>query len=365
MKCTLCNERNGNTRCEGCNTLFCLSCMTKHHDELVQQFQLLMDVRNEVRQTLHVTESTSSNGKEIHCLTEIDKWEREIIQRIQQIAAKARTNINEIMMKHMNEISHRFEQLSLNMQQRQKEGDYLENDIEKIKNELDGLKNDIEQVNAKIRVDSTMSNNIKWNTLIYIGEQELPSKNDVKEESMMIASLSKFTEEQKVSDSSSLTHQTQQATASKYMFYTTHIFIFHTIDTSESNVIPIHIIKSSSSSDNPNLISSHQRTNQPGTCVLCHRLFYGAPFMSICFECDQQVRINTSRLSTRIQPQTQNTYLPAYDYRHVPVSSPPPRTIAHRLIKCPHCKHSNILNDASGNSLHYCAVCHNLIPSIW
>ncbi len=176
MKCALCNERNGSTRCEGCNTLFCLPCMNKHHDKLAQQFQLLMDVRNEIKQSLDITRSTTSNKKQVSCLIEIDAWEQEIIQRIQKIAANARSNVDELMMKHMNEISDRFEQISAQMQQQQKEGDYLESDIKRIKNQLDQLKNDIKHVNEKIRVDSSLSNNIEWNTLLYIVEKESPNR---------------------------------------------------------------------------------------------------------------------------------------------------------------------------------------------
>ena len=109
MKCALCDERNGSTRCEGCNTLFCLLCMNKHHDQLAQQFQLLMDVRNEIKQSLDISRSKTSDRKRVSCLTEIDAWEREIIQRIQKIAANARTAVNELMMKHINQISDRFE----------------------------------------------------------------------------------------------------------------------------------------------------------------------------------------------------------------------------------------------------------------
>ncbi len=176
MKCALCNERNGSTRCEGCNTLFCLPCMNKHHDKLAQQFQLLMDVRNEIKQSLDITRSTTSNKKQVSCLIEIDAWEQEIIQRIQKIAANARNNVDELMMKHMNEISDRFEQMSAQMQHQQKEGDYLENDIERIKNQLDQLKNDIKHVNERIRVDSSLSNNIEWDTLLYIVEEESPNR---------------------------------------------------------------------------------------------------------------------------------------------------------------------------------------------
>jgi chromosome segregation ATPase len=153
--------------------------MNKHHDELVQQFQSLMDIRNEVKQSFG---STSSNEKQVSCTIEIDKWEQEMIERIQQIATKSRMNVNEIILKHMNEVSHRFEELSTNMQQREKEGSYLENDIERVKNQLDQLKNDIQQVNEKIRIDFTISKSIEWDTLISIVEEEAPDDKMMKEE---------------------------------------------------------------------------------------------------------------------------------------------------------------------------------------
>jgi cell division protein FtsB len=172
MKCILCNERNGSTRCEGCQQLYCLPCMNKHHEELAQQFQLLTDVRNELKQSLDIATSTSKNSKTAPCIVEIDRWEQEIVQRIREIAAKARTGVGEIMVKNMAEIQHRLEKLSVDIQQRQKEGNHMENDIDTTKNQLDQLRRDIEYVNKRIRVDCTISNNTEWDTLIYIIEDE-------------------------------------------------------------------------------------------------------------------------------------------------------------------------------------------------
>ena len=146
--------------------------MNKHHDQLTEQFQLLMNVRNEVKQAIDASRTPAPNGKQILCLTEIDAWERETIQRIQKIAKNARNNVNELMMEHMNKIANRFEQTSVQMQQQQKEGVYLETDIERLSNQLDQLKNDIKHANEKIRVDFSQSNNIQWDTLLYIVEGE-------------------------------------------------------------------------------------------------------------------------------------------------------------------------------------------------
>jgi hypothetical protein len=81
------------------------------------------------------------------------------------------------------------------MQQQQKEGDYLENDIERMKNQLDQLKNDIKHMNEKIRVDSSLSNNIESVALLCIVEEE--STNRSTSESM--STKDKVTREKKKS----------------------------------------------------------------------------------------------------------------------------------------------------------------------
>ena len=77
----------------------------------------------------------------------------------------------------MNDIFNRFQQISVHMQERQKEGSYLENDIEAVRNQLAQLKNDVNRVNDRIRADSSMSNNVEWNTLIYIVEEDLSNES--------------------------------------------------------------------------------------------------------------------------------------------------------------------------------------------
>jgi len=140
--------------------------MNKHHGELIQQFQQLMDIRNELKESLDTAKTTSQNENRLPCLTEVDRWERKTIERIRAIARKVRTNINETMAKNVAEMRYRLEQLSVHMQQQEKEGNYLENDIEGLKLQLDQLKETIQHTNEKIQVIT--SNNVDWDTLIHV-----------------------------------------------------------------------------------------------------------------------------------------------------------------------------------------------------
>ncbi len=165
---TWCNERKGNMRCEGCQRLYCLPCMSKHHDELSIQFELLIGVQKEVKESFEVVQSTWQNKKELSCLTEIDRWEQEVINRIQQTAAKARTTANEIMTKTMLDLRRRLDQLAFDMQQRQEEGNYLDNDIAEVRRQVEQLNNSIKHVNGKIRIHYTATNKVDWDSLLYV-----------------------------------------------------------------------------------------------------------------------------------------------------------------------------------------------------
>ncbi|CAF1069051.1 unnamed protein product [Adineta steineri] len=170
MKCTSCNQRNGNTRCEGCHSLFCLSCMNRHHDELVQQFQLLTDMRNELKESIDIAETKSKHENKLPCFNEVNEWEQEMIKHIQAIANRTRENLCEIMVKNIVQIRDQFEQLSTTMQQQQKEENYLENELEKVKLQLCQLKEAISHINEKVHVKT--SNNIDWDRLIHVINNE-------------------------------------------------------------------------------------------------------------------------------------------------------------------------------------------------
>jgi hypothetical protein len=151
--------------------------MTKHLEELEIQFDLLFDVHNELKESFNIVESTWQNKKELPCLNEIDRWEQEVINRIQQIAAKARITANEMMTKNMTDTHRRLDQLAFDMQQRQTEGNYLDNDIAGVRRQLEQLNKTIQHVDDKIRIDYTMTNSIDWGSLMYVTtEKKLAEK---------------------------------------------------------------------------------------------------------------------------------------------------------------------------------------------
>ncbi len=175
MKCVWCNERKSKTRCEGCQQFYCLPCMNKHHDELIIQFELLIRAQNELKESFTVVESTWQTNKELPYLTAINQWEQEIINRVQQIATKARTTANEKMATNISDIRYRIDQLALDMAQHQQDRNFLDSEISGIRNRLEQLNYTIKHINEKIRINYKAPNKVNWGSLIYVTtENNLP-----------------------------------------------------------------------------------------------------------------------------------------------------------------------------------------------
>ena len=129
---------------------------------------MLIDAQSDLEASFDVFESNWKNTKEVSCLLEIDRWEEEVIDRIRQIASNVRTTVNEIMAKNMSDIRRRLNQLAFDMQQRQQEGNYLDNDIAGIRNQLTQLNISMKDLHEKIRIDCKATNTVDWASLISV-----------------------------------------------------------------------------------------------------------------------------------------------------------------------------------------------------
>jgi len=149
--------------------------MNKHHDELIIQFELLIRAQNELKESFTVVESTWRTNKELPYLTAINQWEQEVINRVQQIAAKARTTANEKMATNISDIRYRIDQLALDMAQHQQDRNFLDSEISGIRNRLEQLNYTIKHINEKIRINYKAPNKVNWGSLIYVTtENNLP-----------------------------------------------------------------------------------------------------------------------------------------------------------------------------------------------
>ena len=80
-------------KCEGCAQTFCRKHVIEHRDVLNQQLDEIVLEYDNLQQT--ITESNTKNNQ--HPLIEqIDKWERESIEKIRRAAREVRNELNSL-----------------------------------------------------------------------------------------------------------------------------------------------------------------------------------------------------------------------------------------------------------------------------
>jgi len=151
--------------------------MSKHHDELASQFDLLIGMQKEFKQSFDNVQLSWQTQTDCSSLIEIDQWEIEATQRIRELASKARTTVNDIMNKNLSDIRRRLDQLAFDMEQRQQEGNYLDNDITQVRKQLEQLNLNLKTIHDKIRINQTATKKIDWPSLIYVISEKKSSTN--------------------------------------------------------------------------------------------------------------------------------------------------------------------------------------------
>lgn len=92
--CSTCGSKGiGIFKCEGCAQTFCRKHVIEHRDVLNQQLDEIVFEYDHLQQTI----GESNDKANQHPLIEqIDKWEKESIEKIRQAARQARSELNSL-----------------------------------------------------------------------------------------------------------------------------------------------------------------------------------------------------------------------------------------------------------------------------
>jgi hypothetical protein len=135
-RCAICNKEKATLRCGGCSKDFCFSHVADHRQELCKQLDEVEVIRDLFRQTL--TEQTSQPQKH-PLMQQIDKWERESIDKIQQTAKEARQLLIQYTTGHITEIEIQLNNLTDQLRKSREEDDFFETDLSRWKREITRL----------------------------------------------------------------------------------------------------------------------------------------------------------------------------------------------------------------------------------
>ncbi|CAF0998837.1 unnamed protein product [Adineta steineri] len=128
--CFICNEEKITYVCEGCSKEFCLMHLTEHRQMLNNELHHIASEYNEFKQTINEQKQNPQN----HSLIEqINLWEIDSIEKIQQKAQECRENV---IKSCINDIEMKFKDLNKQIQQLQKENEFNEINLEYLRNQL-------------------------------------------------------------------------------------------------------------------------------------------------------------------------------------------------------------------------------------
>ncbi|CAF1130811.1 unnamed protein product [Adineta steineri] len=138
--CYTCNEEKITFHCKGCSKEFCLTDLTEHCEILTSELHSITYQYNEFQQTINEQKQNPHN----HLLIEqIDQWEIESIDKIQQKAKEYRENVTKSFQACINDIEMKFKDFDEQIKQIQKENecneislDYLRNQLKEMTEEL-------------------------------------------------------------------------------------------------------------------------------------------------------------------------------------------------------------------------------------
>jgi len=165
--CVLCTSQPSITSCEGCQRKFCLTCLSRHRNELELELDDLFNRRNELVEIInnHLPSNTTDKCR---CFDEINRWQNEMHANVDRIASTARDNVRQLLSETSKHVRVELDQISHDLQQRQKTGGYVEGDLNRIKQQLIKLNDMVQQFNEQVRIDTSISKNIPWDSLLFV-----------------------------------------------------------------------------------------------------------------------------------------------------------------------------------------------------
>jgi hypothetical protein len=130
----------GVAQCEGCSRVFCTKHFDDHRRSLDEEMDVIFNNYNDLTNAI-VQDPDNSN---LHSLTqEIDNWEKESVERIQQKATDLRQEMLKMKTTHTENLSLQLQSLAERMKKAREQDDFVETDLLSWKNKLSDLKSNL------------------------------------------------------------------------------------------------------------------------------------------------------------------------------------------------------------------------------
>ncbi|CAF0815890.1 unnamed protein product [Adineta steineri] len=143
---------------------------------------------------------TQNKDFNIPLLTEIDDWEKMIIEKVKKVAEQVREQVIKLPNEKEMETKFNFEKYRQNLNQLKETGDFVEYDLKYLEQTVYQLNQDLKRLNQSLEFElcKEQSNQIQWDSLIYIKEKpsytlKQPQQQQVNEQTQVFVSSRQVT----------------------------------------------------------------------------------------------------------------------------------------------------------------------------
>lgn len=139
--CVVC-KKTGKSKCSGCESDYCLNHFSEHHQEFIKEFNQLEKQYNVHRQTIV---DQRKYPQQHSLIQQIDQWEKESIEKIQQKANESRRTILKYLSQSTNKPEEKLKQLTEELERVRHEDNFNEIELNQLKNTLKQLENELKK----------------------------------------------------------------------------------------------------------------------------------------------------------------------------------------------------------------------------
>ncbi|CAF4378543.1 unnamed protein product, partial [Adineta steineri] len=135
IQCFTCNKDKITYSCRGCSKQFCLTHLTEHQQNLNEELNHIINDYNQFKQVINEQKQNSQNHS---LIKQIDQWETNSIQKIQQKAKDCREIVIKSSQTFIDDIEKKFNDLNEQIKQIHKENEFNELNLNYLRNQLRG-----------------------------------------------------------------------------------------------------------------------------------------------------------------------------------------------------------------------------------
>ncbi|CAF1328783.1 unnamed protein product [Adineta steineri] len=132
-QCFTCNKEKITYSCEGCSQRFCFTDLAEHKQILNDELNHIINDYDQFKQTINEQKQNPQNHS---LIKQINQWETNSIEKVQQKAKECREIVIKSSQRFINDIEIKFNDLSEQIQQLQKENDFNEINLNYLTNQL-------------------------------------------------------------------------------------------------------------------------------------------------------------------------------------------------------------------------------------